>query len=254
LKDVGEHKPMTGVTTSVVTNTQTAQVGQGKVFFAPYPLEARASEEDQAVYKQFLAFANVTCIKIEPDNPNIHVFSIPTTDGGTVYVMFNADAMERAIKVVTTPSQSLTLTLAPQKSALAWLNARGELLAVEASGTVSVGNRPVLTSKGHIMLAALDGRDVSASQQLLILPIEAGPIVLQNKATWHRPVVAVVEIERGKWRTLEKWTPTRNGQGLIVDVNPPRALNVLILAEESALNDAAQQVTRMMGGTTDGHR
>ncbi len=254
LQDVGEHKPMTVVTTSVVANPQMAQVGQGKVFFTPYPLEARASEEDRAVYQQFLTFANVTRIHIEPDNPNVHVFSIPTADGGTVYVLFNADTVERGIKVAITTSQSLTLTLAPQKPGLAWLNARGELLAVEASGTVSVGSHPVLTCKGHLMLAALDGRDVSASQRLFILPIEAGPIALQNKATWRRPVVAAGEIERGKWRTLEKWTPTRHGQGIIVDVNPPRALNVLILAEESALNDTAQQVTRMIGGTPDEHR
>jgi hypothetical protein len=72
-----------------------ATVGEGKVFFVPYPLEMRpfvvrhdsavphdathvANYEPQAVYRAFLELAGVKRIDMAPDRPDLHAFSLPT--------------------------------------------------------------------------------------------------------------------------------------------------------------------------------
>ncbi len=242
LPETPAREPLTIETDHPSSQPLSVEVGQGSVFFVPDAIELRASKADLALYRRFIDLAGARSIGMTPDDPNVHAFSVPTSNGGTIYVLFHTDAAASKTVQLTDTPRPIALTLGPYKPGLAWVSTGGALLAAEASGVVRVGSRPLLSSQGQMMVTALDGHDLGTSQQLLILPLEAGEVNLSSQAAWPDPVIAAGEFERGQWRLLEQWCPDRGADGLRCEVTADRALKLLILAGADHVNEATRRI------------
>jgi len=230
----------------------TARLGAGQVFFVPYPLELRPRDGNRAVYRDFLEFAQIQPLGLEPDLGGVHVFSLPTRPGDTAYVLFNAASppyeggagggAEEQIVTLTDPPEPVELTLRRDRPGFVLVGPRGEIKALESQGRVRIGGQIVLDGASHVLLAAVDGQDFRQSAALVVLPLEPGRLRLATDRAWRRPRAEVGEVAAGGWRSLETMDVAFAAQGLTFDVDEDRALNVILCAEADGFEAVAGRV------------
>lgn len=237
LNDPGQREPLK-LTANTVPAIQKTTVGQGHVFYCPEPLEVEVSERTIDVYRDVLRLAGVGSFNMKPDLPGVHAFSIPTVAGGHVDVLFNTDQAKPAnIRL-----DGLSLTLAPHRPGLAWVDGKGHPLAVEAGGAVSQRDGVRIAAAGQFMIIALDHQDLAAAKQLLFIPIDPGTYVFRKFAECRQPVVMLGEIEHGQWRELHRYGQNREDGRITLHVAPHEALSIYILGEEARLTTAVESL------------
>ncbi len=214
-------------------------VGKGRVIFLAEPVELHATPETRAsdvgVYRKVLELAGVKPLAVSPDDPFLHVMRVPLEDGGNVWVLFNADESRprREVTLAGTP-EPLTFVLGKHRPGLAWFDGQGRLRALEATGGVRAGGRPLLECAGQTLLFSTDGADLRRSRALAALPLAAGRLRLP--AAWKVPAAAVGEVREGRWRAYET-LPLRMAGGLAeFPVSPDAAGSVVLLGERAALS------------------
>jgi len=69
----------------------------------------------------------------------------------------------------------------------------------------------------------------------VVQPFEQAVLAEGVDLEWDRPAAVAGEVEDSHWRELERWSPRQDEHALTCDVSPQRVLNILVLAEEKAL-------------------
>ena len=216
------------------------RLGKGRVFFTPDPLELHSvparRPDDVALYRTVLQSAAVHPIGLTPDNPRVHVFRLPLQDGGCVYVLFNTDERE--------PTQTVTLTdlrpavavqIARRRPALLWFDGADALRGVETQGECAVGGQVILEDHTGGIVLAVDGKGLTESRAVVLMPLRAGEVRLRSKAAWREAVLETGEIQNGAWHTLEAKGLPAAGQEVVVRVSPDQVFSILLLAEKAGL-------------------
>ncbi len=144
-------------------------VRAGKVLFVPYPLELRPQPTDAGVYQRLIALAGVSPITVEPAEAPVRALSLPTREGGRLYMLARRSEGANLLPV-TLPNAALTVNLAEGGFAFVLLGPQGEIRAAESQGPLVIGGKRLASAEGHYALCALDGRDLRRTQQLLVLP------------------------------------------------------------------------------------
>ncbi len=144
------------------------QVGQGKVHFAPYPLELRAQAGDPAVYRDFLQAAGVQPVRVDPAEAPVRVLTRPLAQGQLTVLARTTDGDD--LLRVDLPDLDVSVELTGQGFAFVLTGADGAVVAAESQGAVRVGGRRLAEARGHYGLAALDGRDLRDSEQIVVFP------------------------------------------------------------------------------------
>ncbi len=169
------------------------KLGQGQVIFSADPIEA--SFDPQAWYRPFylavLKSAGIQRNTLSPDTADVRCFRLPLLEGGEAYVLYNQRAESRTVSLTTSRGTVFDLTLAPLRPGLLVQDAAGNLVQVEAQGPVMRDGQQLLSITGHAFVIALDGKDLAASQQLLIAPVPGDE--------WTPPS------ERNKGQPLLRW-------------------------------------------------
>ena len=215
----------------------TNSFGKGKVFYCADPIEFHAKSPD--VYREFLDFAGVRRISLEPDDSTVRVFRLPSARDETVYVLFNESEAGKAV-TLNTETASITLYLEADKPGLVRILSTGEVTALEAQGQVTSGSETLIDTDTHVMITALDGEGMDRSKSLMLLPIEAGQVKIATRMDWKNPVVGVGEIRSGKWQCLEKIEPELSDGFLSFRVNQLQSLNILLITEADRLDEMAE--------------
>jgi hypothetical protein len=109
----------------------------------------------------------------------------------------------------------------------------GEIL--ETQGAVSVNGEEILNTSAHIMMTALDSKDLRNSNALLIYPVRSGKLELKNS---NLNMVEVGELVGGLWQTYESIDTANNGTSIIFDISTQRSTS-LILAYKIGERDNA---------------
>ncbi|MGQ9730400.1 MAG: cellulase family glycosylhydrolase [Candidatus Zipacnadales bacterium] len=145
------------------------RVGNGNVLYVPYPLELRRQVTDSEVYKRCLEVARVKRVEVMPVGGRICALSLPTRDGGQLYMLARMDDAGDLCSI-TLPAANLTVQLLPKGFSFVLLGKSGEVLGVESQGAILIGDKLVAQASGHYGIGALDGCDVRQSEALVILP------------------------------------------------------------------------------------
>ncbi len=187
-----------------------------------------AAQARRHVYKAFLKTAAIEPLRVEPDEPWLHVMAQPTARG-TVHVIYNCrnDPGEQQL-TINTAAGRLTLNTRNRWPALAAVTNDGRLVAVNAFGNASVGTDPLLRGSGMKALLSLDGQDLRHSKTVLIAPFQTGVLELQASPSDVGPQKAhVLDFADGHWWTREDLAV--DGKAPRVEIDPDRATCVLVL-------------------------
>jgi hypothetical protein len=173
------------------------EIGKGKVFFTPYLEELRpTSEIMREIYLAFLRIAGIERIReIKPDLPSLHRFRVNTQDG-EAFVVFNQGEEQKI--VIEDDSQRVELTVGTNMPGFAHITKNGVVKLV-GKGDIRINGRILFRSQPHIILSSLDGKPLSESEYILLIPLEEGEITFPKNYK-----IEVGELENGKWRQLDK--------------------------------------------------
>lgn len=144
-------------------------VGQGKVLFAPYPLELRRQTSDTQIYERALELARVTPIRVEPQDAPVRALYFPTRGGGRVYMLARTSNGDDLL-TVSLPDTGVSVELDAKGCAFVITGAKGEVIGAESQGTMSIAGTVIAQADGHFGIVALDGKDLRESGRLLVLP------------------------------------------------------------------------------------
>ncbi len=146
-----------------------ASVGRGKVIFAPYPLELRGQATDGAVYRRALQLAGLSPVPVEPAEAPVRVLSIPTRDGGRLYMLQRMSDGEDRL-AVSLPEVGVTVELVGRGLAFVLVGSKKDVLAAESQGRIAINGEEIAKAAGHFAVCSLDGRDLREARELLVLP------------------------------------------------------------------------------------
>jgi len=219
-------------------------LGDGKVLYStdPYELWAGAGSGKPLArfYRAALAWAGVEPLPVESDAAGLYAFRQPTTDGGNVWVVYNTNrggAIAEA--TIRTGAGPVTLHLAGEFPAMVAVDGENRVVSISGSGLLRPGGVNVVRSEtalepaiNHVAARSLDGRDLSQSDAVMILPSAAGRIAFANEHVWVDPIVVVGEFRRAKWHTLETVSLTVEDP-LTIELDEDRAVSVLVLCERA---------------------
>jgi hypothetical protein len=206
---------------------QRGKVGQGKVFYAGWPLEF-GEDPVAPTLREFLAFAGEKRIEVQPDDAGLFVFTLPLAYG-SVTVVSNRTGSDQVVRLAggdLTVAQGLTGLLAANRS--------GQVTAVECTGEWTSGGRRMTTGDAHVMMAALDGRPLGESGRVAIYPVIAGRLTIHSDGAWRQPVLEVGEYDGRAWKTLATTALEVVGGEVKIDVDDDLARSILILGERDA--------------------
>jgi hypothetical protein len=155
------------------------QVGQGRVFFVPFPLELRRQATDGAIYTRFLQAAGVRPIRVVPENAPVRVMSVPTQEGGRLYTLCRTGGEEELLTVTLADCRAAT-QLRAGGCVFILVNAKGEVTAAESEGSLVIGGKTIAFAEGHFGLVATDGQDLRRSQKVLLLPHQESRVTTEG--------------------------------------------------------------------------
>jgi hypothetical protein len=224
LKDLGERTPFTQAWRSGPSAAQTATVGKGKVLYEPQPIEMTGGPVEKRL-REFMAFAGVKPIAIEPDHPRLHVFTVPLADGSAT-VVCNRTGADQVVKLA-----DAELAVGKDLTALVATTAKGAVTSVECTGRSAAGGKPVTSGDAHAMLASLDGRDIRQSRRIAIYPITKGALAIHTAIAWRRPVLEVGELDGPAWRSLAILPLKPRDGALAVDIDDSLLRSLLVVRE-----------------------
>jgi len=171
------------------------QLGKGDVFFTPYSEELRPSSpliED--IYLQFLRLAGIERNKdISPEDPSLHRFCLPTLQGEAI-VAFNQGEEEKVF--IEKFGHDVSLSVGANMPALAHITEEG-ITQLVGRGDLKVDGKLLFQSEPHLILSSLDGKNLSASDYILLIPLEEGKIKF-----WKQFNIEIGELESGQWKKL----------------------------------------------------
>jgi hypothetical protein len=221
------------------------QIGNGEVVYTPDVLEATPDSGAalRALYRAVLESAGVARLQIEPDSPDIHAFRVPTRGGGAAYILFNAKATGARTVTLRTDHHTYELRLGPQKPGLILEDAGGQTLGIEAAGVVRDG-QTLASADTHFMLTCEDGRDLPQSHALLLMPVGEGKIRLAGRGALLKAQVG--EVAGGEWTAFETFAPRRTAQGIELNIDPDRAVSLILLAANDELARVGQKVAHTL--------
>jgi hypothetical protein len=170
-------------------------------------------------------------LAVAPDEPWLHVMAQPTARG-TMHVIYNKKSASGTADVsISTAAGPVTLTTRNRWPALAAVTNQGAVVAVNACGKASIGDKPLMGGAGLKALLALDGQDLRASRAILVAPFEPGRAELPRCA--DPAVVLVGEFQDGRWTTLEQIPLEANQPALEIDADRAACLILVCPASET---------------------
>jgi hypothetical protein len=141
----------------------------------------------------------------------------------------------------------LTIGLAPHKPGFVLEDSAGRLIALEAAGKCERSGRTLADCPSHFILASLDGRDIAASEALVLMASQPCTVRLANSLRppirRHSDLRAQVgEVREGKWVALETFPLT----GGAIEIDEDRALEMILIAPEARLQRWGNKVASLL--------
>ncbi|MBT3376011.1 MAG: hypothetical protein HN742_17415 [Lentisphaerae bacterium] len=211
------------------------RVGKGKVVFVNDPIELHLSEEELLpVYAEFATRAGLRPLLKAHTDSKLIALQTHTERKGALTVALNDGTQAQTVDI-----GDVELACPAGAQVAVHRTRSGEIVALALAGNAAIDGKPFRTSTGHLLLAALDEKDLRRSQAILALPLSRGNVGLagiDDGLTAH-----VGEVVDGHWMNYER---IPNGQRLEVD--DLRATTMILLTRPKALKKWAGRVEDMV--------
>ena len=229
----------------------TNRVGSGRVFYSTDVLElhapARTVEYGPMVYANFLEWAGVRRLRLEPDNPWVHFFRSVTRQGDELFTLVNRDdsAPLRTIRFQSSAGPVRVDLERRMPGALA-VTGSGAIQSIETAGTVEGPSGAYCQSTGHVMLMSLDQKDLKESEMLCLLPMGEGRVRISSHALAGATQFQPGEFRRAHWVPLERGEVAAENGWLSLEINRDRDLSIILIASASRMEEAARRLTQLL--------
>ncbi|RJP19283.1 MAG: hypothetical protein C4527_27275 [Candidatus Omnitrophota bacterium] len=222
------------------------KVGEGQVCYLPAPIEWKPlAEWEGNPYAEFLTRVEESGIFVEPNDPRLHLFSIPETNKNLIYTLFRCEKDENLREYrIQTPGGEVSLALAGFQTGLIETNREGALFALEGTGFCR-GRDLCVEILGHAMLQSLDGFPLEQSQFFSIYPTQAGTIRFRSE-TIRNPWLVIGEMRKGQWIPFEELEPEYDKGTIQIDIDEDRAACIVLCMEKARKPEAVQALTSLV--------
>lgn len=211
----------------------TSRQGGGKVFYLPAPVEL--GPVDPAVwnpYTEVLEQTGYQAMNVTPNDPALHVFSIPETNGNRIFTLFRCEEGGEAKSYRIDTGQGIfTVSLRGWETGLLQLSRDGRPLAVEGTGEIRWNADTVIRTDAHVMAMDQGQRGLLQSRRITILPTRTGPLEISAEAM-KNPV-----LEAGTWENESTWNSfggeplSREGNRIRFTIDPDMSMAMLLLVD-----------------------
>jgi hypothetical protein len=199
------------------------KLGKGEIFYVREPEEMKG--EVYELYEDVLRMAGIKGLAIEPENPDLLAFAIPTLEGGRTLTLVNYG------KRGSYKWEGMEIELAERSTGFIHLSSKGDLLAVEGQGKVKIKEREIVNGGGHFILLSLDGRGIEASSSLLLIPLEDGKIEILRKDK-KKLIAESGEMEKGNWRRISSPKVSQKGNRTAVEISQAERFSLVLLSDD----------------------
>ncbi|MBC7327783.1 beta-galactosidase [bacterium] len=200
-----------------------SEVGKGKFFYVP---EAKEMEGDvYELYKNLLLLAGIKGLEITPESKDLFAFSLPTLEGGVALSLINYG------KNQSFRWRDIEIELGEKSTGFLHLSPKNELLAAEAQGKVRVKDKEILKNEGHHIVLSLDGKGITKSNALLVLPLTEGRLVLKRENDL-RLMGEGGEIEKGNWRKISTPDLHQEKGELVLNIKQAERFSLILLSND----------------------
>ena len=192
----------------------------------------------------FLDEAGIKRMKVTPDNPALHCFEASTADG-PVFTMFTFP-WDQSLQNVTLSLDTgeITMLLKDQSMGVVALTQdKQEVYALESQGDVCFNGKNLIASDTHIMLAALDKKDVSKSDALLLLPLVGTGNVKINTSS---DTVEQGEFVDGRWVTYEVVSHNNSSGTIDITITDDNISKIFMVMPKSVRDKAIKLLESTM--------
>jgi hypothetical protein len=237
----------------------TNRVGKGKVFYSTDLVEfhapGRTTGYGRMVYASFLKWAGAERMRMEPEEPGIHLFRTGTREGEAVFTLVNQNDGAGTRRVgFDTPAGAVKVDVARGMTGAVAVRANGAVSAIETSGRMGVKGRVYCEADGEVMLFSLDREDVTKSEMLCLLPMGEGLVRAASKGRMGAAEFEVGEFREAKWVALEKGRVGQREGGWMVEVNRDRNLSMVLVAAAGRMAEARKKLTELLTLEATGDR
>ena len=210
------------------------RLGQGEVVFSTDPVELHPQQGGAAVYRAFLELAGIPPVAAGLP-AGVHAFSLPAADGGALYLARNPGSQPVEL-TFSHASGRVSLFAAAGGWALALFGPQGQVRALEGTGSIRLGDAPLLEAGAPVMALAPDDTGLQPGRSLVLMPLDTGELLLP----WRAEAAQVGEFHRLHWQPREQFAPSPSGSGCRLLVDEQRRLQPMIVGREQELAPAAR--------------
>ncbi|MGD8238654.1 MAG: cellulase family glycosylhydrolase [Armatimonadota bacterium] len=216
-----------------------ASVGAGKVLYVPYPLELREQPTDGGVYRRLVALAGLSPTPVQPADAPVRALSIPTRDGGRLYMLARLWDGE-GLLAVSLPGTGVTVELAPGGCAFVLVGPAGEIRAVESQRSIAIDGEVAARAGDHFAICALDTADLRRSRRVLVLPhqcerVDVGGLKRLRRAQCYVGLPSVPEPDTSPVPSALTFSPGTPGQVAVIAPRQQMATALDQLRDQLAL-------------------
>jgi hypothetical protein len=201
-----------------------------------------------SVYRQFIdEVSGVPRIKVTPDS-RINVFDVATEDG-KMLVALNMGNEHQDVRIPAHgayPEVSAGLD-AGRTLAILW-DKDGKIVVAAAQGDLTVGGAAVLTGNGDAGFVSLDGNDLRASEQIMVLPFKSGQFSLNRANSAPELQGECGQFKNGRWTVLETQNPSQTNSLIRGEIDAVTAYDMRLLAtrgKQAEARKAAEHLLRV---------
>ncbi|MGC9327796.1 MAG: cellulase family glycosylhydrolase, partial [Candidatus Hinthialibacter sp.] len=211
-----------------------SNLGKGAVFFLPAPIELTDMKNlSWNPYQEFFHGVDYAGIEAQPDDPLLHLFSIPETNGRRIYTLYRNDPTNgRADYMIHTIGGRITLSLGQWETGLIEIDPSGGIYSIEGTGAILHDEKPLVETDAHLMIQSADGRPIVTSQRICLFPTRGGACSIVNEML-KDPQLIAGEIVNGEWKTYEAFNLKKDGKRLHFNIDEDLTCCMLILKEKS---------------------
>jgi len=240
--------PFAAESESLPKNPIWGRIGKGQTCWVRRPIELSETPAGVDVYRAFLERAGMPRLRVAPDDPSIHVFELPLHNGNAL-VVFNDTRSRHAVEVQWRAANvEVVLDVDAGRPGLVVIGRDGQVIAAEAQGRVVVDDELVCEFQGHHALVSLDGNDVRASRERLLLPFGAGTTTVVNRNATGDWLVQIGEFRSGRFAALRKERiPTANR--VRISIGESSTFDPRIISSPGHVLRAARAAARLLSRT-----
>ena len=173
-------------------------LGKGKVIFSADPLEnttnADTFREDVRLYNSVLELAGIPKSSLTASTASIKTFVTHLADGGLFREVLNTSAADVRLEWTDANGKVYEFKLGAYATAYFREDKDGNLVSNMTGGSLSRDSVRILSNGSFAQLHAADGKDLFASEQLVILPQTEGNMTILSDADWSKMKLVSVQI------------------------------------------------------------